>query len=138
MCVLFRIAHFLAAHRLPLSLFADLVCLHKINGVDVGNTYANADAVKDFIQTIAKTVKESVAARLQRADFIGITADASTDRTRSEQEAVDARIVEDGCATDLFVGMPGLTDAVRAIPLFFFDSATGCGWNSRRNLSCLF
>jgi hypothetical protein len=115
---LFGTAYFIAHHRLPMSLFEDLCTLQSLNGLDMGSNYTNRMAAKRFIEFISQRVSESVATRIAAADFIGISADESTDRRKEQQEAVDVRIVEHGEAVDLLVGMPALDSAVRLFFLF--------------------
>jgi hypothetical protein len=138
MNALFRTGYFVAKNRLSLSLFPGLCMLQKLNGVDLGENYANAHAAKDFIHTISTRVARDVLTDLKEAEFIGVCADSSTDRSKEEQEGVEARIVKAGRAVDIFIGMPVLHNAVRLRNEFsVYTCIAGCIWYCRRDRVCV-
>ena len=62
--------------------------LDKQKGVDIGNTYLNALYGIQFLVSIAEVTREKIEEDLQRAKFISIRADDSTDVSSSENEVV--------------------------------------------------
>ncbi|XP_071961197.1 zinc finger protein 862-like [Antedon mediterranea] len=71
--------------------------LMKKVGVDIGSRYGNRFKAREFVHALAETMRNDVKKLIERASFITIMADGSTDRTVVEQETVKVRFVSKGC-----------------------------------------
>ena len=73
--------------------FEKLCSLQEKNGVEIGKNYRNNHACKDFTSSIAETLKSESANQIEKARFISILSDGSTDKGVIEQEIVYVRYV---------------------------------------------
>ncbi|XP_039459533.1 zinc finger protein 862-like [Oreochromis aureus] len=92
---LFRTAYYVAKSELPLAKFSSLCKLQKANGLDLGSTYLNDHACREFIGAIAQTSRDQIEKEIQESRFLSILADGSTDTGIIEQELVHVRYVRD-------------------------------------------
>ncbi len=92
---LFRTAYYVAKSELPLAKFSSLCQLQKANGLDLGSTYLNDHACREFIGAIAQTSRDQIEKEIQESRFLSILADGSTDTGIIEQELVHVRYVRD-------------------------------------------
>ena len=73
------------------------------HGVDLGITYRNDKACKNFVLTISENVKCDLTELLTSCRFISIMADGVTDVGTREVEDVYVRFLENGEAPNKFV-----------------------------------
>lgn len=92
---LFRRAYYVAKNELPLAKFSTLCKLQTANGLDLGSTYHNDHACREFIGAIAQTSRDQIEKEIQDSKFLTILADGSTDTGIIEQELVQVRYVKD-------------------------------------------
>ncbi|KAG2468242.1 MED23 polymerase, partial [Polypterus senegalus] len=92
---LFRTAYYVAKSELPLAKFSSLCKLQKANGLDLGSTYLNDHACREFIGAIAQISRDQIEKEIQESRFLSILADGSTDTGIIEQELVHVRYVRD-------------------------------------------
>ena len=86
---LFDIAYFVAKMEMPFTTYPHLCLLEEKHAVDLGQTYKNDTACKEFIVAISDQFKNENGEQLQRAQFLGVMADSATD--------VEVQEVEDVC-----------------------------------------
>ena len=119
---LFDIAYFVAKMEMPFTTYPHLCLLEKKHAVELGQTYRNDKACKDFIVAISEQFKNELGEQLQRAQFLGVMADSATDVGVREVEDVYVRYLKDGEPVNTFVGLrpclnakaPGITEAVNS------------------------
>lgn len=117
---LFEIAYFVAKLELPFTTYENLCGLEIKHGVDLGQTYRNDKACKNFVLTISENVKCDLTELLTSCRFIGVMADDVTDVGTREVEDVYVRFLENGEASNKFVGLkecpnakaPGVLQAI--------------------------
>lgn len=117
---LFEIAYFVAKLELPFTTYENLCGLEMKHGVDLGQTYRNDKACKNFVLTISENVKCDLTDLLTSCRFIGVMADGVTDVGTREVEDVYVRFLENGEASNKFVGLkecpnakaPGVLQAI--------------------------
>ena len=61
------------------TMYPHLCLLQERHAVELGQTYRNDKACKDFIVAISDQFKNELGEQLQRAQFLGIMADSATD-----------------------------------------------------------
>ena len=76
---LFDIAYFVAKMEMPFTTYPHLRLLEEKHAVELGQTYRNDKACKDFIVSISDQFKNEIGEQLQRAQFLGVMADSATD-----------------------------------------------------------
>ena len=117
---LFEIAYFVAKLELPFTTYENLCGLEMKHGMDLGKTYRNDKAFKNFALTISENVKCDLTELLTGCRFIGVMADGVTDVGTREVEDVYVRFLENGEASNKFVGLkecpnskaPGVLQAI--------------------------
>ena len=119
---LFDIAYFVAQMEMRFTTYLHLCLLEKKHAVELGQTYRNDRACKDFIVAISDQFKNKIGEQLQRAQFLGVMADSATDVGAREVEDVYVHYLKDGEPVNTFVGLrpcpnakaPGITEAVNS------------------------
>ena len=119
---LFDIAYFVAKMEMPFTMYPHLCLLEEKHAVELGQTYRNDKACKDFIVSISDQFKNEIGEQLQRAQFLGVMADSATDVGAREVEDVYVHYLKDGEPVNTFVGLrpcpnakaPGITEAVNS------------------------
>ena len=119
---LFDIAYFVAKMEMPFTTYPHLCQLEVKHGVELGQTYRNDKACKDFIIAISEQFKDGTGQQLQTARFLSVMSDSATDVGVREVEDVYVRYLKDGEPVNIFVGLkpcpnakaPGLTEAVNS------------------------
>lgn len=94
--LLFRNAHFIAKMSLPFTKFPHLVTLDEAKGLQVGETYRTNKKCREFIHAIAEVERRQCRHDLQKAHFVSVTCDGSTDSSRREQEIIYVRYAIEG------------------------------------------
>ena len=115
--------------EMPFTTYPHLCLLEEKHAVDLGQTYRNETACKEFIVAISDQFKNEIGEQLQRAQFLGVMADSATDVGVREVEDVYVRYLKDGEPVNTFVGLrpcpnakaPGITEA--------FNSAMSDVWH---------
>ena len=74
-------------------------------GVDIGKTYCNDKACRNFVLPISENVKCDLNELLTSCRFIGVMADGATDVGTREVEDVYIRFLENGEASNTFLGL---------------------------------
>ena len=90
---------------MPFTTYPHLCLLEEKHAVELGQTYRNDKAGKDFIVVISDQFKNELGGQLQRAQFLGVMADSATDVGVREVEDVFVRYLKDGEAVNTFVGL---------------------------------
>ena len=85
---LFDIAYFVAKREMPFTSFPHLCHLEMKHGVDLGSTYINDKACKNFVLSIATQLKNELSCKLQKCRFVSVMADSATDVGVREVEDV--------------------------------------------------
>ena len=85
---LFNIAYFVAKMEMPFTTYPHLCLLEEKHAVDLGQTYRNDKACKEFIVAISDQFKNETGEQLQRAQFLGVMADSAKDVGVQEVEDV--------------------------------------------------
>ncbi|XP_053235645.1 zinc finger protein 862-like [Podarcis raffonei] len=85
---LFNTAYFIVKENYSFDDFPALCALQKKNGLIVGETYRNDKAAKQFAHYIAESLRLELKYKLSKANFFGILADGSTDRSNAASEIV--------------------------------------------------
>ncbi|XP_032997999.1 zinc finger protein 862-like [Lacerta agilis] len=85
---LFNTAYFIVKENYSFDDFPALCALQKKNGLIVGETYRNDKAAKQFAHYIAESLRLELKYKLSKANFFGILADGSTDRSNAACEIV--------------------------------------------------
>ena len=119
---LFDIAYFVAKMEMPFTTYPHLCLLEEKHAVELGQTYRNDKACKDFIVAISDQFKNEIGEQLQRAQFLGVMADSATDVGVREVEDVYVCYLKDGEPVNTFVGLRpcpnakalGITEAVNS------------------------
>lgn len=70
--------------------------MQKVNGLNIGENYLNNVACREFINIIAKEIMDSTKIEINKARFISVLSDGSTDKAIIEQESVFVRYLVDG------------------------------------------
>ena len=101
--ILFNTAYYVAKQKLAFVKFSSLCDLQVQNGIQLNAAYNNAPACKDFLSSIAATIKAEINSEVVESNFISVIADGSTDKSIIEQEGVYIRYVKSGKPTTKFV-----------------------------------
>ena len=75
----FDIAYFVATEHPAFTKFEKICDLEVRHGVELGDSYRNRNACKDFIHSISKSMKQNLATTVSSAGFFSILMDGSTD-----------------------------------------------------------
>jgi hypothetical protein len=84
----FRNAHALAKHGLSFKNYTWMCQLDKAKGLEIGHTYDNDKAARNFLHHIAKVETQKTSDCLQEAFHFSFTIDGATDISGEEQESV--------------------------------------------------
>ena len=102
---LFDIAFFVAKMEMLFTTYPHLCLLEEKHAVELGQTYRNDKACKDFIFAISDQFKNEIGGQLQRAHFLGVMVDGATDVGVREVEVVYVHYLKDGEPVNTFVGL---------------------------------
>ena len=102
---LFDIAYFVAKREMPFTSFPHLCHLEMKHGVDLGSTYINDKACKNFVLSIAAQLKDELSCKLQKCRFISVMADSATDVGVREVEDVYVCHLAEGETVNTFAGL---------------------------------
>ena len=110
---LFNTAYFVAKEEMPFSSFKSLCELQIKNDVDLGNTYFNDHACKNFIESSAEILKADLSEKLNNASprFFSAMADGSTDSGIIEQELLFVRYLNNGLPVNRFLTVQSVKHA---------------------------
>jgi hypothetical protein len=111
LCNLFRNAHAVAKKNRPISDYTWLNDVDRSKGLEVGNTYLNAKAAINFINSIAEVETKKTVKIINSANFFSFIMDGSTDISGDEQESIYVRCASRGKVTERFlhIGSPPST-----------------------------
>ena len=102
--ILSRNAHALAKYRKPFQDYSWLCELDEAKGLAPGNTYRSDKACRTFTKYVSQAQKTLAKNSVDKAKFIAVTSDGSTDSGISEQELEFLRFCMRGIVTTQFVG----------------------------------
>ena len=102
---LFDIAYFIAKREMPFTSFPHLCHLEIKHGVDLGSTYINDKACKNFVLSIATQLKNELSCKLQKCRFVSVMADSATDVGVHEVEDVYVCHLVEGETVNTFAGL---------------------------------
>ena len=100
-----RNAHYIAKEAKPLMDFNRLVELDKAKGLDVGETYTNIFALKDFLSCISDVQKQTIKEKMTTAPFFSILSDGCVDSSTTEEEIVYVRFTKGGESNIHYAGI---------------------------------
>ena len=114
---LFDIAYFVAKREMPLTSFPHLCHLEMEHGVDLGSTYINDKACKNFVMSIATQLKNELSCKLQKCRFISVMAGSANDvRVRKVEDVYLCHLVEgetvNTCVSSKADGIKAAVDSV--------------------------
>ena len=120
MKLLFNTAYYVAKRERPYTDFEHLCQLQVKNGLDLGNTYMNDHACHSFVHFEAEVLRAKLKDEIQKADFISVLSDTSTDVSNTEQEIVYVRMIKDGIPHNNMLSLvsvdaanaPGILDTI--------------------------
>ena len=75
----------------PFDYYTTFCALQNINGVDLGETYTTRSACTEFLHSISEVMKEEIAVKLKKSNFISVMADGGTDLSVMEEVLVYVR-----------------------------------------------
>ena len=93
---LFRTAYAVVRRCKPFVDYEYICSLQRKNGIDLGTNYQNDKSAADFTKHIAETIRQQTADEAEKARYISILSDGSTDAAVLEQEVVMVRYAHDG------------------------------------------
>lgn len=110
---LFNTAYFVAKEEMPFSSFKGLCGLQIKNDVELGKTYFNDHACKNFIESSAEILKADLSEKLNNASprFFSAMADGSTDSGVVEQELLFVRFLYNGLPVNRFLTVQSVKHA---------------------------
>ncbi|KAK3094070.1 hypothetical protein FSP39_023772 [Pinctada imbricata] len=108
---MFRNCHALVKNNRPLSDFTWLCDLDEMKGLDLGKTYRNKGYANTFIDCIAELEFKKVCEVIERANFLCIIGDGSTDSRIKEQEMWFVRTCVEGKIDVKLIGISALDKA---------------------------
>ena len=119
---LFDTAYFVAKLEMPFMTYPHLCRLEEKHCIELGQTYRNDKACKDFVLAISQQFKDELGQELQRARFLSVMADSATDVGVREAEDVYVRYLKDGEPVNAFKGLkpcpnakaPGIMEAINS------------------------
>ena len=130
---LFNKAYFVAKEEMPFSSFKSLCELQIKNDVELGNTYFNDHACKNFIESSAEILKADLSEKLNNASprFFSAMADGSTDSGIIEQELLFVRYLNNGLPVNRFLTVQSVkhanADGIYANVINWKDGLVGFG-----------
>ena len=83
----FDVAYFVAVEQMAFSKYPSICALEKRHGVDIGQSYLNANACKEFVHCIADIENEDLISAVAQAKFFSLLMDGSTDKGNADNEA---------------------------------------------------
>lgn len=107
----FRTCHAIAKHRRPFTDYVWQCTLDAQKGLDVGNTYRNDKACKQFVRAIAEVERRHLAQHLESAHFLALISDGTTDASITEAEIVYVRYAVNGVVSTAFAGIENVGKA---------------------------
>ena len=75
----------------PFDDYTTFCALQNINGVDLGEAYTTRSACTEFLHSISEVMKEDIAVKLKKSNFISVMADGGTDQGVMEEVLVYVR-----------------------------------------------
>lgn len=84
----FNIVYFIATEQLAYQKYPKLCELQTKLGMNLGSSYLNENAAKEFIHFMAKLKLQSIISSVQSATFFSLLMDGSTDSSNSENEMI--------------------------------------------------
>ena len=84
----FNIAYFIATEQLAYQKYPKLCELQTKLGMNLGSSYLNENAAREFIHFMAKLKLQSIISSVQSATFFSLLMDGSTDSSNSENEMI--------------------------------------------------
>jgi len=102
---LFDIAYFVAKGEMAFTSFPHLCHLEMKHRVDLGSTYINDKACKNFVLSIATQLKTELSCKLQKCRFLSVMADSATDVGVCEVEDVYVCHLVEGETVNTFAGL---------------------------------
>lgn len=90
--IMFKTVHAISLAGRPFSDYVWMSKLDQAKGLDIGNTYLNSNSAKEFCKFIAIAEMNKIADNLNKAKFVSIMSDGSTDSSVTEVEIVYSRI----------------------------------------------
>ena len=96
---------------MPFSSFPHLCKLEEKHGIELGQTYRNDKACKNFATAISDEFKGQLGQQLHAARFLSVMADSATDVGVREVEDVYVCSLKDGEPVNTFVGLKACSNA---------------------------
>lgn len=94
MAIKMNTAYFIAKEELPFTKYAGLIQLQKKNDLDVGVTYANDMKCAEMTEIIGKLLADDLSIKLNKAHFISVLIDGTSDVSGTENETMHCKMVE--------------------------------------------
>jgi len=82
----FDIAYFVATEQLAFHKYPKMCELEARHGVNLGNSYLNENAGKEFVHYIAESKRQDLSLTLSKAPFFSLMMDGSTDQSNADNE----------------------------------------------------
>ena len=86
--VKFDIVYFVGTEKLPFTSYPKICELETRHGVQVGTSYRNENAGKDFMHYIAMAKRQVLLQKLTKAKFFSLLLDGSTDKGNVDNEVL--------------------------------------------------
>ena len=106
-----RTVHALAKKNRPMSDFVWICQLDDTKGLNLGTTYRNSTQASTFLSCISQEAFQQLSDRVQKAKFVTISGDDSTDINCEEQSLWYTRIVNKGEVMVSYLGCSTLEKA---------------------------
>ncbi|CAB3993296.1 zinc finger 862-like [Paramuricea clavata] len=87
MKIKFDVAYLVATEQMAFSKYPSICALEIRHGVDIGQSYLNANACKEFVHCIADIENEDLISAVAQAKFFSLLIDGSTDKSNADNEA---------------------------------------------------
>ena len=101
----FLTTHAIVKNCRPLTDYEWILKLDERKEMDIGQTYRNYKACKEFMVAIAEVTRREIEADLKNAKFVSIMADGSTDISVIENEIVYVQYTTKGITKCYFLGL---------------------------------
>lgn len=105
MVILFRNAHALAKHARPFTDFQWLCRLDGAKGIASDSMYVSDKQAAIFVHFIAKVEMDNIAELVEKAKFLSVISDGSTDSSYTEAEIIYVRFCHEGQITVKFIAL---------------------------------
>ena len=102
---LFRTAHGIAKNCRPYTDFQWICEVDEKKGVVIGNTYRSDKSCREFIRAIAATERKKIEGLFEKAKFVTLLSDGSTDISVKENEIIFARFAIEGTIHVFFLAI---------------------------------